>query len=120
MFAETPCISFIDFEKSLHSDSLCKIVRLYGITQYFVDIIKSFYVNLRCRVLNTSIEFDNVKTGVRQGCVKSSTLFILAINWVLNTTSDIPRGITWDTFTTNEDLDFADDIGLFFHSYQHI
>lgn len=34
-------ISFIDFEKSLHSDSLCKIVRLYGITQYFIDIIKS-------------------------------------------------------------------------------
>lgn len=37
-----------------------------------------------------------------------------------NTTSDIPRGIRWGTFTTLEDLDFADDIVLFSHSHQHI
>ncbi|XP_065927700.1 uncharacterized protein [Magallana gigas] len=51
----------------------------------------------------------------------SSTLFIIAIDWVMrNTTSDIPRGIRWGTFTTLEDLDFADDIVLFSHSHQHI
>ncbi|XP_061188858.1 uncharacterized protein LOC133197034 [Saccostrea echinata] len=105
---------------SIHRDSLWKIVRSYGIPQHLIDIIKSFYVNFRCRVGNTSIEFD-VKTGVRQGCVMSSTLFIIAIDWVMkNTTFDIQRGIRWGTFTTLEDLDFADDIALFSHSHQHI
>lgn len=116
-------LNFIDFEKafdSIHRNSLWRIVRSYGIPQHLIDIIKSFYVNFRCKVGNSSIEFD-VKTGVRQGCVMSSTLFIIAIDWVMkNTTSDIPRGIRWGTFTTLEDLDFADDIVLFSHSHQHI
>ncbi|XP_065926118.1 uncharacterized protein [Magallana gigas] len=74
----------------------------------------------RCRVGSTSSEFD-VKTGVRQGCVMSSTLFIIIIDWIMkNTTSDIPRGIRWGTFTTLEDMDFADYIDIFFHSDQHI
>lgn len=93
---------------------------MYGIPQHLIDIIKSFYVNFRCKVGNSSIEFD-VKTGVRQGCVMSSTLFIIAIDWVMrNTTSDIPRVIRWGTLTTLEALDFADDIVLFSHSHQHI
>jgi hypothetical protein len=51
----------------------------------------------------------------------SSTLFILAIDWVMrNTTSDIPRGIRWGTFSILEDLDFADDIALLSHSILHI
>jgi hypothetical protein len=34
----------------------------------------------------------------------SSTLFILAIDWVMrNTTSDITRGIRWGTFSLLED-----------------
>lgn len=96
-------------------------MRSYGIPQHLLDIIKSFYVNFRCRVGNTSIEFD-VETGLRQGCVMSSTLFIihLAIDWITkNTTSDIPRGIRWGTFMTLEDL-ALDDIALFSHSHQHI
>lgn len=113
-------LNFIDFDKafdSIHRNSLWRIVRSYGIPQHLIDIIKSFYVNFRCKVGNSSIEFD-VKTGVRQGCVMSSTLFIIAIDWVMrNTTSDIPRGIRWGTFTTLEDLDFADDIVLFSHSH---
>jgi hypothetical protein len=51
----------------------------------------------------------------------SSTLFILAIDWVMrNTTSDIPRGIRWVTFSILEDLDFADDIALLSHSHLDI
>jgi hypothetical protein len=53
--------------------------------------------------------------------VTSSTLFILAINWVMrNTTSDIPRGIRWGTFSILEDLGFAGDIALLSHSHLHI
>lgn len=46
----------------------------------------------------------------------SSTLFNIAIDWVMmNTTSDIPEGIRWGTFTTLEYLGFADDIALVSH-----
>lgn len=45
----------------------------------------------------------------------SLTLFIIAIEYNI-----IPRGIRWGTFTTLEDLDFANDIALFSHSHQHI
>lgn len=59
------------------------------------------------------------KTGVRQGCVMSST--IKANDWIMkNKTPDIPRNIRWGTFTTLKDLDFAVDIALYSHSYQFI
>jgi len=49
------------------------------------------------------------------------TLFIIAIDWVLRqTTADTPRGIRWGTFSTLEDLDFADDLALLSHTHQHI
>ena len=116
-------INFIDFEKafdSLHRNSLWKILRSYGIPQHLINLIKAFYVNFECTVGDSEKSFP-VKTGVRQGCVMSSTLFIIAIDWVLcQTTSDIPRGIRWTTFSTLEDLDFADDLALLSHTHQHI
>lgn len=50
----------------------------------------------------------------------SSTIFIIAIDWVMKNTSDIPRDIRWGTFTTLEELNFVDDITLFSHYHQHI
>lgn len=116
-------INFIDFEKafdSLHRASLWKILRYYGIPQHLINLIKAFYDNFECTVGDSETSFP-VKTGVRQGCVMSSTLFIIAIDWVLRqTTSDEPRGIRWTTFSTLEDLDFADDLALLSHTHQHI
>ena len=51
----------------------------------------------------------------------SSTLFIIVIDWIMRqTTANTPRGIRWGTFTTLEDLDFADDLALMSHTHQHI
>ncbi|XP_056017380.1 uncharacterized protein LOC130053815 [Ostrea edulis] len=51
----------------------------------------------------------------------SSTLFIIAIDWVMRqTTSDSNRGIRWSIHSTLEDLDFADDIAMLSHTHQHI
>jgi len=116
-------INFIDFEKafnSIHRDSLWRILQSYGIPQHLINLIKAFYNNFECTVGNSEISFQ-MKTGVRQGCVMSSTLFIIAIDWVLRqTTADTPRGIRWGTFSTWEDLDFADDLALLSHTHQHI
>jgi hypothetical protein len=116
-------INFVDFEKafdSIHRDSPWRILRMYGIPQQIVLLIKSFYANYTCRVGNSDYSF-RVKTGVRQGCVISSLLFNLAIDWVMRrTTEDQTRGVRWTLFSTLEDLDFADDLALISHSHQHM
>ena len=116
-------INFIDFEKafdSIHRDSLWKIVRSYGVPQHLIQLIKGFYNNFTCKVGSSDLHFQ-VKTGGRQGCVMSSTLFIIAIDWVMRqTTSDSNRGIRWGIHTVLEDLDFADDIAMFSHTHQHL
>ena len=51
-----------------------------------------------------------VKTGVGQGCVMSSILFNLAIDWVMRkTTEDAKRGFRWKINTVLEDPDYADN-----------
>ena len=65
----------------------------------------------------------NVTTGVKQGCILSSFLFILAMDWIMkNSIDEHGRGIRWTatmvTTTILEDLDFADDIALMSHHHQ--
>ena len=116
-------VNFVDFEKafdSVHRESLWKILRHYGIPAKLVQLIKSFYQNFRCTVGSGNTLFE-VKTGVRQGCVMSTVLFTLVIDWVMRkTTEDTPRGIRWTLFSTLEDLDFADDLALLSHTHQHM
>ena len=60
----------------------------------------------------------NMRTGVRQGCLLSPLLFLVALDWVTRTAFDRKRGIQC-TFTTSlEDLDFADDLALLSHRIQ--
>ena len=61
----------------------------------------------------TSLSGFSVQSGVRQGCIISPILFLVAIGWITaNTTADRPRGIQWTLFSQLEDLDFADDLAL--------
>ena len=100
-------INFADFQKafdSIHRECLWKILRSYGIPSKITSIIKSFYHNFSCSIQNSNIMFP-VKTGVRQGCVMSSFLFNLAIDWVMReATEDEKRGIRWKINTILKDL----------------
>ena len=63
-------INYVDFEKAfdnIHRESLWRILRVYGIPQQIVLVIKSYYNNFKCRVENSDFSFS-VGTGVRQGC----------------------------------------------------
>ena len=62
---------------------------------------------------NFMVTARQIETGVSQGCVMSSVLFNIAIDWVLRrTVEDQRRGIRWTPFPTLDDLDFADDVAL--------
>lgn len=110
--------NFIDFEKafdSLHRDSLWKIMRHYGIPQKLVSITQLLYTDFSSAVVCDDKLTDSfhIKTGVKQGCILSPFLFIMAVDWLMNTTiKGKQRGIRWTLTSMLEDLDFADDLCL--------
>ena len=115
-------VNFIDFEKafdSLDREVLWQLMRHYGIPDKFINIIKNMYAGMKCRVRHEghlSEEFD-ITTGVRQGCLLSPFLFLLAIDWIMKQTTEGKRnGIQWTLLDQLDDLDFADDIALLSHT----
>ena len=79
-------VNFVDFFKafdSLHRDTLWQLLRHYGIPAKMTRIIKESYEGMACQVVHggqLTRHFD-VKTDVRQGCLLSPFLFLLAIDW---------------------------------------
>lgn len=119
-------INFIDFQKafdSLHRDTLWSILRSYGVPDKLIALIKLFYHHFECSVVvdgNLS-EWFPVESGVRQGCIISPILFLVAIDWIMRkTTSDKPRGIQWTLLSHLESLDFADDLAVLSTTHRHL
>ena len=85
--------------------------------------MQSLYENFECRVIHNNELSDPfyVKTGVKQGCSLSPTLFALAIDWILQqTTHGNRQGIQWSLSSILEDIDYADDIALLSSRHQDI
>ena len=114
-------INFIDFEKAF--DSLWKLLRHYGIPEKIESIIRSSYSGMSNRVIHdgkTSESF-NVLTRVRQSCLLSPFVFLLAIDWIMHETIINKRnGIQWSISSQLDDLDFADDLALLSHTYNQM
>ena len=70
------------------------------------DQFRSFYDNFTCCVGDGDFLFE-VDTGVRNGCVMSTLLFNLVVNWIMRrTTEDQFRSIRWTALLSYmEDLD---------------
>ena len=119
-------INFVDYEKAFDSvdrETLWKLLRHYGVPQKIVDIIKESYEGFTCRVVHDGqlTNSFNVNTGVRQGCLLSPFLFLLAIDYIMRTTTlGRTNGIQWTFNSQLDDLDFADDIALLSHSRQQM
>ena len=95
--------------------------RHYGIPSKIIELITAFYLEFNCSIGSSSDACFIVKSGVRQGCVMSPLLFILAIDWVMKSThSSNNTGIGWTLFTSLEDLDYADDLALLSHLEKHM
>ena len=72
----------------VHRHRLWKILQAYGIPSHPAETIKSFYDNFTCCVGDGDILFE-VHTGVRQGCVMSTLLFNLVVDWIMRRTTEV-------------------------------
>ncbi|KAK3759533.1 hypothetical protein RRG08_045818 [Elysia crispata] len=100
-----------------------RLLRLYGVPEKITNIIRNSYEGMTCRVIHGNQVTDafQVKTGVRQGCLLSPFLFLLTIDWVMETSTEQKKnGIQWTLWEQLEDLDFADDLALLSHSQQQM
>ena len=101
--------------------SLWKLLRNYGVPEKITNIIRNSYKGMTCRVVHGGQLTDafQVQTGVRQGCLLSPFLFLLAIDWVMKTSTTQKRnGIPWSPKNQLDVLDFADDLA-FLSDTQH-
>ena len=116
-------INLVDFEKACHSldrTVLLKLMSHYGIPKKYISLVKNTYEGMNCKVIHSGTISDSfqVKTGVRQGCVMSPFLFLLAVDWIMKeTTANKRNGIQWTLMEHLDDLDFADDLALLSHNY---
>ena len=117
---------FVDFEKafdSVHREGLWKIMKAYGVPDKLIRMVKIMYEDFECSVLDEGEQtrWFKITTGVKQGCVMSGFLFLIAVDWVMRRTTEGQRNdIRWNFTSTLEDLDFADDIVLLSSKYQQI
>ena len=85
-------INFVDYEKafdSLDRDTLWKLLQHYGIPEKFITLIRNTYDGMTCKVTHAGrlTESFQVKTGVRQECLLSPFMFLVAIDWIMKTTT---------------------------------
>ena len=119
-------LNFIDYEKAFDSvDRRClwSLLRHYGVPEKVTNIIRNLYEGATCRVVYGQQLTDSftVRTGVKQECLLSPFMFLLAIDWVMKSATTGQRnGIQWTLWTQLDDLDFADDIALFSHTQRQM
>ena len=119
-------VNFVDYEKafdSLDRETLWELMRHYAIPEKFVTLIRNTYEGMTCKVTHAgkvSAGFE-VLTGVRQGCILSPFLFLLAIDWITRkTTANKRNGIQWTLLTQLDDLSYADDLALLSHNLRQL
>ncbi|EDO31109.1 predicted protein, partial [Nematostella vectensis] len=69
-----------------------------GVPEKITNIIRKSNEGMTCRVVHGRQLTDafEIRTGVRQGCLLSPFLFLLAIDWIMKTSTDQKRnGIQW-------------------------
>ena len=116
----------MDFEKtfdSIDKTVLWKLLMHYGLPTKCVTLIKNMYEDFTGHVIfNGQVsEGFQIGTGVRQGCLLSPLLFLIAIDWTMErSTEHHHTGIHWYLFSQLEDLDFADDLALLSETHKHM
>ena len=79
------------------------------------------YKNIYVPMIFRALFHVHVKTGVKQGCLLSPFLFLLAIDYIMRESTEGKRnGIQWTMWQQLDDLDFADNIALISSTQQQM
>lgn len=79
----------------IYQDSLWVILWLYVVPEAFIIIFKNLYLNSLC-CIRTDTAFFEISTGIRQGCILSPILFLVALDFVMKkATAYFGAGIPW-------------------------
>ena len=118
-------INFIDYQKafdSLDRNTMWKILAHYGIPPKIIEIIKKMYSNQKAKILfkgKLSLPFL-IMTGVRQGCLLSPFLFLLAIDYIMKNSTLGRSGLQWTLTEQLDDLDFANDLAIISNTHRQM
>jgi len=95
---------FVDFTKAfdnLDREVLWQLMRHY---EKFIAIIRNTYIGMKSKVIHEGhlTEAFDITTGVKQGCLLSPLLFLLAVDWIMKKATDgrrngIQCSINWMT-----------------------
>ena len=108
---------------SVDRKALWNISKVYGIPRKIINITSNLYEDSECTVLVDGEPTDpfKVKTGVRQGCILSTILLSIAIDFVMRSDPELASGIPWKGDGEKlSDLDFADDLCLSNSTYEEM
>ena len=108
---------------SVDREILWKLLRHCGVPDKIISLFQCTYRDLSCKIAHAGqlSESFEVKTGVCQGCLLSSFLFLLVIDWITKTTTTCRNnGIQWTLWTQLDDFDFTDNLALLSHSYSQM
>lgn len=80
----------MSFSDSVHIETLWRLLKSYGISIKLVDMVKSMYKNCRCAFIDKTSHLDwlEVLSGAKQGCVMSGFIFLMIIDWVMKRTEE--------------------------------
>ena len=90
-----------------------KLENNYGLTGKFLKALKSLYASFKCavRVNDYTSEWFDVKSGFKQGCLVSTTLFNLFLNDISELFEQSNRGVKINGKIISH-LFYADDLVL--------
>ena len=109
--------AFMDLEKAYDSvwrEGMWQIAKHYGVPTQIVDLLKSWYVGISSCVRMEEGDGDwfLIRTGLRQGCVMSPSLFNVYMDAMMRKVTEGEAGGVMVGEERVVDLDFADDVAL--------
>ena len=114
--------AYVDFKKAFDSVHLWELLRLRGIPDKILCLIRALYTDTESAVRwgGGTSEFFHVSTGVRQGCVLAPSLFSACMDWIMGST--VRHGFSGASLGDERftDLDFAEDAVVFAETIQEL
>ena len=114
--------SFMDLEEAYHSvwrEGMWQIAKHYGIPATIVELLRNWYSGISSCVRLDGVDGDwfLIRTGLRQGCVMSPSLFNIYMDAIMRKVTEDGAGGVMVGKERVVDLDFADDVALLADSW---